>query len=72
MSRQRVNSIGKKKNDEYCIRYTQREEWVKYLISMGKQVPESLIKQIEEDKKKEIKEDLFNNFKSGQEQHRFT
>ena len=34
MSRQRVNSTGKKKNDEFCIRYTQREEWVKYLTSI--------------------------------------
>ena len=54
----------------YPTNREKRENVVKYLISMGKQVPESLIKQIEEDKKKEIKEDLFNNFKSGQEQQK--
>jgi len=31
-------------------------------MSMGKQVPDSLIRQIEEDKQKEIKSDSFNNF----------
>jgi hypothetical protein len=39
-----------------------RENLVKYLISMGKTIPENLIKQIEEDKKKEISEDSYNNF----------
>ena len=34
---------------------------------MGKQVPNSLIKQIEEDKKNEIQEDSFNNLKNGSE-----
>ena len=32
---------------------------------MGKQVPDSLIRQIEEDKQKEIHEDSFNNFKDN-------
>jgi hypothetical protein len=54
----------------YPTNREKRENVVKYLISMGKQVPESLIKQIEEDKKKEIKEDLFNNLKSSQEDNR--
>ena len=54
----------------YPTNREKRENVVKYLISMGKQVPESLIKQIEEDKKKETNEDLFNNFKSGQEQQK--
>ena len=49
----------------YPTNREKRENVVKYLISMGKQVPESLIKQIEEDKKKETKEDLFNNFKDN-------
>jgi hypothetical protein len=49
----------------YPTNREKRENVVKYLISMGKQVPESLIKQIEEDKKKEIKEDLFNNLKDN-------
>jgi len=38
-----------------------RENVAKYLISMGKQVPENLIRQIEEDKKKENNMDLYNN-----------
>ena len=37
-------------------------------MSMGKQVPDSLIRQIEEDKQKEIQADSFNNFTSNSEQ----
>ena len=43
-----------------------RENVAKYLMSMGKQVPETLIKQIEEDKRKEIEQDCFNNFNSNE------
>jgi hypothetical protein len=43
-----------------------RENVAKYLESMGKQVPEGLIRQIEQDKRKEIHEDAFNNFQSTQ------
>jgi hypothetical protein len=43
-----------------------RENVANYLISMGKQVPDGLIKQMEEDKRKEIEEDKFNNFNSMQ------
>jgi hypothetical protein len=39
-----------------------RENVAKYLMSMGKPVPETLIKQIEDDKKKEVEQDYFNNF----------
>jgi hypothetical protein len=39
-----------------------RENVAKYLISMGKPVPETLIRQIEDDKRKEIENDAFNNF----------
>ena len=39
-----------------------RENVAKYLISMGKPVPETLIKQIEDDKRKEIENDAYNNF----------
>ena len=42
-----------------------RENVAKYLISMGKTVPESLLMKIEEDKKKDIEEDAFNNFKKN-------
>ena len=49
----------------YPTNREKRENVVKYLISMGKQIPESLIRQIEEDKKKEIQDDSFNNFRSS-------
>ena len=39
-----------------------RENVAKYLVSMGKPVPETLIRQIEEDKQREIDQDSFNNF----------
>ena len=39
-----------------------RENVAKYLMSMGKVVPETLLRQIEEDKRKEIEQDSFNNF----------
>jgi hypothetical protein len=42
-----------------------RENVAKYLISMGKPIPETLIRQIEDDKRKEIENDSFNNFNSG-------
>jgi len=42
-----------------------RENLIKYLISMGKSIPENLIKQIEEDKKNEISEDSYNNFSNN-------
>jgi hypothetical protein len=46
-----------------------RENVVKYLISMGKQVPQDLLRQIAIDKQKEIEEDSYNNFnKSSQEE----
>ncbi len=53
----------------YPTNREKRENVAKYLVSMGKQVPESLIRQIEEDNKKEIKEDIFNNnLRSNSEQ----
>jgi hypothetical protein len=45
----------------YPTNREKRENVAKYLMSMGKQVPATLIRQIEEDKKKEIQEDIFNN-----------
>jgi len=45
----------------YPTNREKRENVAKYLVSMGKQVPATLIRQIEEDKKKEIQEDIFNN-----------
>jgi hypothetical protein len=52
----------------YPTNREKRENVAKYLMSMGKQVPDSLIRQIEEDKQKEIQADSFNNFKSNSEQ----
>jgi len=46
-----------------------RENMVKYLISMGKQVPPNLLQQIAEDKRKEIKEDSFNKFSSSENEN---
>jgi len=42
-----------------------RENVAKYLISMGKKVPDSLIRQIEEDIKKESEMDSYNNFNNN-------
>jgi hypothetical protein len=45
-----------------------RENIVKYLMSMGRQIPQELLNQIAADKQKEIEEDAYNNFnKSSQE-----
>lgn len=52
----------------YPTNREKRENVAKYLMSMGKQVPDSLIRQIEEDKKKEINDDSFNNFRNNSEQ----
>jgi hypothetical protein len=39
-----------------------RENVAKYLMSMGKPIPETLIRQIEDDKRKEVEQDFYNNF----------
>jgi hypothetical protein len=45
-----------------------RENVAKYLVNMGKSVPQELLKQIHEDRQKDIEEDIYNNFgKSNQE-----
>jgi hypothetical protein len=55
----------------YPTNREKRENVAKYLTSMGKQVPETLIKQIEEDKKMEINEDVFNNFKDDNSEKKY-
>jgi hypothetical protein len=45
-----------------------RENVVKYLMSMGKPIPDTLIKQIEDDKRKEVEQDSFNNFNNSNSQ----
>ena len=42
-----------------------RENVAKYLLSMGKQIPETLMRQMQDDKRKEIEEDSFNNFNTN-------
>jgi hypothetical protein len=49
----------------YPTNREKRENVAKYLMSMGKQIPDTLIRQIEEDKRKEEKEDHFNNFNNS-------
>ena len=39
-----------------------RENVAKYLVAMGKRVPDTLLRQIDEDRKLDIQEDHFNNF----------
>lgn len=46
-----------------------RENVAKYLMSMGKPIPDTLIKQLEEDKRKEIEQDAFNNFNNSNSQY---
>ena len=45
-----------------------RENVAKYLISMGKQVPQDLLRQIEIDKQKEVEEDSYNNINNSSQQ----
>jgi hypothetical protein len=45
-----------------------RENVVKYLMSMGKPVPQDLLRQIAIDKQKEVEEDSYNNFNSSNEE----
>ena len=41
---------------------------IKYLMAMGKQVPQSLLKEVSEGKKQEIQKDLYNDFNRANEQ----
>jgi len=51
----------------YPTTLEKKENVVKYLISMGKQVPQDLLRQIAEGKQKELQNDSYNNFnKSSQ------
>ena len=53
----------------YPTTLEKKENIAKYLVSMGKQIPESLLKEISDGKKKELEEDSYNNFnKPRQEQ----
>jgi len=45
-----------------------RENVVKYLMSMGKPVPQDLLRQIASDKQKEVEQDSFNNFNNSNQE----
>jgi hypothetical protein len=45
-----------------------RENVVKYLMSMGKPVPQDLLRQIAIDKQKEVEQDSFNNFNNSSQE----
>ena len=49
----------------YPTTLEKKENMVKYLMSMGKQVPQTLLKEIADAKKEEIQKDSFNNFTSN-------
>ena len=49
----------------YPTTLEKKENIVKYLISMGKQVPQSLLQEIENAKHQEIQQDAYNNFNNG-------
>ena len=52
----------------YPTTLEKKENIAKYLVSMGKQIPESLLKEISDGKKKELEEDSYNNFNKPQGQ----
>ena len=52
----------------YPTTLEKKENIAKYLVSMGKQIPESLLKEISDGKKKELEEDSYNNFNKHQGQ----
>jgi hypothetical protein len=54
----------------YPTNREKRENLAKYLISMGKQVPQTLLQQIAQDKQNEINEDSYNNSNTQQEQQK--
>jgi hypothetical protein len=51
----------------YPTTIEKKENMVKYLLSMGKVVPQELLKQIAQDKNNEIQRDSFNNFNNQQQ-----
>ena len=52
----------------YPTTLEKKENVVKYLLSMGKQVPQHLLHQIAEGKRSEIEQDSFNNFSRNNQQ----
>ena len=63
-----VNTSDWSNIPHYPTTLEKRENLVKYLISMGKQVPPNLLQQIAEGKRREIEEDSFNNFNTSNQQ----
>ena len=56
----------------YPTTLEKKENLAKYLISMGKQVPQNLLQQISEGKKQQIEQDAFNNINSNTNQEQPT
>jgi hypothetical protein len=52
----------------YPTTLEKKENMIKYLMAMGKQVPQSLLKEVSEGKKQEIQKDLYNDFNRANEQ----
>ena len=52
----------------YPTTLEKKENVVKYLLSMGKQVPQHLLQQISDGKRLEVEQDSFNNFKQNNNQ----
>lgn len=55
-----VSTVDWSNIPHYPTNREKRENVANYLIKMGRQVPEELLRQIQEDKRKEIEEDAFN------------
>ncbi len=51
----------------YPTTLEKKENMIKYLMAMGKQVPQSLLKEVAEGKKQEIQKDLYNDFNRANE-----
>ena len=60
-----VNTTDWSNIPHYPTTLEKRENLAKYLISMGKQVPQTLLKQIQDGKNLEIENDYYNNFNSS-------
>jgi hypothetical protein len=64
-----VNTSDWSNIPHYPTTLEKKENLAKYLVSMGKQVPQSLLQQISDGKKYEIEHDAFNNFNTSNQQN---
>jgi hypothetical protein len=63
-----VNTSDWSNIPHYPTTLEKKENLAKYLISMGKQVPQGLLQQIADGKREEIEQDAFNNFNQNNQQ----